>query len=205
MGNLHSVKNALVRLGIEHFVSDDIGELKHADGYILPGVGSFKDAMAILREAGMVAFIQEIVEVGKPILGICLGMQLLFESSEENGLTEGLDLLPGQVVRFSGKNADSATYKVPHMGWNELNIHQASSPMMDGISGGFVYFVHSYFVKTEDKDVLVATADYHETVPAVVGRGNVFGAQFHPEKSSEVGLTILTNFGRLVEGSATSE
>jgi glutamine amidotransferase len=199
MGNLHSVKNALARLEIPHFVSENLAELENASGLILPGVGSFKDAMNILNENGISDFIHRIVQEGKPLLGICLGMQLLFETSEENGISEGLSLLPGHVKRFRGKTPDGESYKVPHMGWNQLEIHDSDSPLMDGIADGYVYFVHSYLVRTEVSEVLIATANYNQAVPAVVGRGNVFGTQFHPEKSSEVGLNILTNFGKIVE------
>ncbi len=199
MGNLHSVQNALRRLEIDHFLSEKKEELAEADALLLPGVGAFKDAMHALKKDGMDGFIVETVQSGKPILGICLGMQLLFEESEENGLTEGLKLLPGRIVRLPGITSDDTTYKVPHMGWNRMLIQKPETPLLQNLSTDFVYFVHSYFVQTEDRDVLLATADYFEEVPAVVGRGHIFGAQFHPEKSSDAGMEILKNFGAYVE------
>jgi glutamine amidotransferase len=200
MGNLHSVRNALSRLDIDHFLSENIEELERADGLLLPGVGSFRDAMNTLESNGMADFLKRWAAKGKPLMGICLGMQLLFEQSEENGLTRGLALLPGGVERFTGQSESGHSYKVPHMGWNHLTFHQPHSPILQGIEEGYVYFVHSYVVKTEEKEVLLATADYFGEVPAVVGRGNVFGTQFHPEKSSEVGVRMLTNFAKVVEG-----
>ncbi|MGM7702845.1 imidazole glycerol phosphate synthase subunit HisH [Pseudalkalibacillus sp. Hm43] len=200
MGNLHSVQNALRRLGVEYFLSEKKEDLADADALLLPGVGAFKDAMHALKENGMDAFIKSEVAGGKPLFGICLGMQLLFEESEENGLTEGLNLLPGRVVRFPGKTAGGVSYKVPHMGWNRMILQQPDSPLLQDLSTDYVYFVHSYFVKTEDRNVLLATADYHEEVPAVVGKGHIFGAQFHPEKSSTAGLEILKNFADYIEG-----
>ncbi|WP_408007761.1 imidazole glycerol phosphate synthase subunit HisH [Pseudalkalibacillus sp. A8] len=199
MGNLHSVQNALRRLKIDHFLSEKKEELAKADVLLLPGVGAFKDAMHALKKDGMDEFIVESVQSGKPLLGICLGMQLLFEESEENGLTKGLGLLPGRVVRFPGITSDGTTYKVPHMGWNRMNIQKPDTPLLQNLSTDFVYFVHSYLVQTEDRDVLLATADYFEEVPAVVGRDHIFGAQFHPEKSSDAGMEILKNFGAYVE------
>ncbi|WP_299094204.1 imidazole glycerol phosphate synthase subunit HisH [uncultured Metabacillus sp.] len=198
MGNLYSVSKALERMNVDYILSPDQAELEKADGYILPGVGAFKDAMSILNETGLTDFIQKIVAEGKPLLGICLGMQLLFEESEENGLSKGLALLPGKVVKIP-ETVGGTTLKVPHMGWNELQI-QNDSPLLKGLSGGHAYFVHSYYVNTEEKDTLLATADYGVDVPAVVGKGNVFGTQFHPEKSSELGLAILKNYIKLVEG-----
>ncbi|MGM7723647.1 imidazole glycerol phosphate synthase subunit HisH [Metabacillus sp. Hm71] len=198
MGNLYSVSKALERMNVDYILSPDQAELEKADGYILPGVGAFKDAMSILNETGLTDFIQKVVADGKPLLGICLGMQLLFEESEENGLSKGLSLLPGKVVRIP-ETVGGTTLKVPHMGWNELQI-QNDSPLLQNLSGGHAYFVHSYYVDTEEKDALLATADYGVDVPAVVGKGNVFGTQFHPEKSSELGLAILKNYIKLVEG-----
>ncbi|MCF6138691.1 imidazole glycerol phosphate synthase subunit HisH [Pseudalkalibacillus berkeleyi] len=194
MGNLHSVQNALRRLGVDYFLSEKKEELAAADALLLPGVGAFKDAMHALKENGMDTFIRESVQAGKPLLGICLGMQLLFEESEENGLTDGLNLLPGRVVRFPG-----IEYKVPHMGWNQLIVKQPGSPLLQNLSSDYVYFVHSYFVKTDDQNVLIATSDYHEEVPAIVGKDHIFGAQFHPEKSSTAGVEILKNFANYVE------
>ncbi|QPA30641.1 imidazole glycerol phosphate synthase subunit HisH [Thermaerobacillus caldiproteolyticus] len=199
MGNLYSVSKALERLDYEYFISDDLNKLKEAKGLILPGVGSFKDAMRILNETGLSEFIRTAANEGIPLLGICLGMQLLFEESEENGLTEGLRLLKGRVVRFPGVTASGETYKVPHMGWNRL-IFRHPSPLLMNVEEGHVYFVHSYYVDTKDKDVVLASSSYDVDVPAVVGRGNVFGTQFHPEKSSYIGMSILQNYANIVEG-----
>jgi imidazole glycerol-phosphate synthase subunit HisH len=200
MGNLHSVCSALKRIGQPYVLSGDPGKLHEADGLLLPGVGSFKDAMHQLEETGLKAFIQNEVENGKPLIGICLGMQLLFEESTENGVTEGLGLLPGRAERFSGKTADGQAYKVPHMGWNKLQYLKAEQPLLNGLEEGYVYFVHSYVVRTEEREVLAVVADYGDMeVPAVVGRGSIMGTQFHPEKSSETGMGMLRNFCRFVE------
>lgn len=197
MGNLYSVSKALERMNHEYFISSSPEELSKADGLILPGVGSFKDAMGILHEKGLVAFIKESVAKGTPILGICLGMQLLFEESEENGLTQGLGFLTGRITKFPGVTTSGESYKVPHMGWNDLNLINPS-PLLQNIEGGHVYFVHSYYAKTDNENV-IASSTYDVEVPAVVGKGNVFGTQFHPEKSSELGLKILQNYAAIVE------
>jgi imidazole glycerol-phosphate synthase subunit HisH len=199
MGNLYSVSKALERLRYEYIISDDPKELKNAKGLILPGVGSFKDAMHILRETGLAEFVCEAVNEGTPLLGICLGMQLLFEESEENGLTEGLGLLSGRVVRIPGMTANGNRYKVPHMGWNRL-VFRHPSPLLQNVEEGHVYFVHSYYVVTDDDDVVLASSFYDVEVPAVVGKGNVYGTQFHPEKSGEIGMKILQNYAAIVEG-----
>jgi len=194
MGNLFSVSKALERLGAEYFISADKGELLAADALLLPGVGSFRDAMERLP----VETIKEFAASGKPLLGICLGMQLLFERSEENGPTEGLGLLPGHVRRFPGKTPAGQTYKVPHMGWNRLEFVQ-ESPLLKNLEEDYVYFVHSYYVDAENSDVLLAKANYNEQVSAVVGKDNIFGMQFHPEKSSKLGMALLANFLQMVE------
>jgi glutamine amidotransferase len=185
MGNLFSVSKALERLGAEYFISGE--NLLEADALILPGVGSFRDAMERLPADA----IKNFVASGKPLLGICLGMQLLFEESEENGMTKGLGLLPGSVRRFPGQ-----TYKVPHMGWNRLEFLQPSS-LLKNIEEDYVYFVHSYYVAPSE--VTLAKVDYHEQVSAIVGRDNIFGMQFHPEKSGKLGMALLNNFLQLVE------
>ncbi|WP_096202470.1 imidazole glycerol phosphate synthase subunit HisH [Bacillus sp. FJAT-45350] len=200
MGNLHSVSKALERLDFEYFISEKPEELKQATGLILPGVGSFRDAMEILQKDGLADFVTSWANDGKPLLGICLGMQLLFEGSEENGETEGLKLLSGVVKRFSGVTSDGEKYKVPHMGWNRLQFHNPEHSLLENVEKGHVYFVHSYVVRTEDKEVVLASSDYDGEVPAVVGRYNVLGTQFHPEKSSSIGMSILRNFGAIVEG-----
>ncbi|WP_141432984.1 imidazole glycerol phosphate synthase subunit HisH [Bacillus sp. 03113] len=197
MGNLFSVSKALERLNVPYFISEDKEELKKADGLILPGVGAFKDAMERLNTTGLTEMIQEYVQSGKPFLGICLGMQLLFEESEEIKLTKGLCLLPGRVIRFAGQSKAGESYKVPHMGWNRLKfVH--SSPLLNNVEEDHVYFVHSYFASTEQEEVIIAKSDYFEEVPAVVGQNNIYGMQFHPEKSSKIGMKLLRNFTELI-------
>ena len=193
MGNLFSVSKALERLGADYFISGKKEDLAGADALLLPGVGAFRDAMVRLNEDGLTPFLREYAESGRPLLGICLGMQLLFEKSEENGLTDGLGLLPGVVRRFPGEG-----YKVPHMGWNRLEFVK-NSPLFEGLSEDYVYFVHSYFVDARNSPVLLAKANYHEEVSAIVGRGTIYGMQFHPEKSSRLGMGLLANFLKMVD------
>lgn len=198
MGNLFSVSKALERLGADYFISSEKNALIAADQLILPGVGAFRDAMVRLNEDGLSEMMREFAQSGKPLLGICLGMQLLFEDSDEHGLTDGLKLLPGSVRRFPGKNKDGESYKVPHMGWNKLEFVKESS-LLAGLKEDFVYFVHSYFVDAKDSAVLLAKTSYFEEVAAVVGHGNIYGMQFHPEKSSKLGMALLNNFLKLKE------
>ncbi|MFC4775691.1 imidazole glycerol phosphate synthase subunit HisH [Paenibacillus sp. GCM10023252] len=188
MGNLHSVSKAVERLGCEAVVTDDPRVILEADGAILPGVGAFGDAMDNLRQTELDEVTKAYAASGKPLLGICLGMQLLFSESEEHGRHEGLSLLEGKVVRFQGD------FKVPHMGWNKLRVEQAASPIFSGLEEGHVYFVHSYHAKPEQSSDLLATTDYNGQVTAIVGRGNVYGMQFHPEKSGDLGMQLLGNF-----------
>lgn len=203
MGNLFSVEKALERLEVPSFISGNRDDLLKAEGLILPGVGSFKDGMNLLNETGLTSLIKESIQQGKPFLGICLGMQLLFEESEENGDTKGLQILPGYVRRFSGVRTDGKPYKVPHMGWNRLKFIN-SSAILQGIKEDYAYFVHSYYVDTVDKEVVLAKCVYEgENVPAIVGKENVFGMQFHPEKSSALGIALLQNFTELVRGRMT--
>lgn len=198
MGNLHSVSKAVERLGYTYTFVSTAEELRAADGAILPGVGAFGDAMKNLRELNLVEPIREFAASGKPLVGICLGMQLLFDSSTEHGENEGLGLLPGRIERFVGD------YKVPHMGWNRLSFLQ-DNRIFTGVEQGYVYFVHSYFLQPteENRPVLLATADYYQKVPAIVGKGNVYGMQFHPEKSGTVGMKLLQNFAELCETART--
>lgn len=192
MGNLHSVSKAVERLGVEAKVTSDEREIMSSEGAILPGVGAFGDAMDNLRQTGLHDAVLHYAASGKPLLGICLGMQLLFTESEEHGSHKGLNLLPGSVVRFRGD------YKVPHMGWNRLEFRQAS-PLFAEAEQGHVYFVHSYHVKPERASDLLAATDYHQQVTAIVGRDNVFGMQFHPEKSGALGIKLLGNFLKITE------
>lgn len=189
-GNLFSVKNALDFIGEENVVTDSPNVLRKADGLILPGVGAFPDAMRMLKKSGLDVVIREEAKSGKPLLGICLGMQVLFDRGFEFEETEGLHLIPGTVNRIQ------TAEKIPHMGYNEL-VFGASCPLLSGISeGDCVYFVHSYMAETEEK-YIAASCDYGTSVTALVQNKNVFGAQFHPEKSGAVGLHILKNFGGL--------
>lgn len=194
MGNLFSVSKALERLGQVAIVSDDIQQLSECDGLILPGVGAFPDAMRAIKEKKLDLLIKENVRKQKPLLGICLGMQLLFEASHENGYNEGLSLLPGEVIHFKGEDKDGNRLKIPHMGWNNLTVHRPESVLLKGIEEGYVYFVHSFYIQTSVTEVVHATADYEVAVPAIVGKDNLFGAQFHPEKSGETGIKMLKNF-----------
>ena len=191
LGNLQSVRNGFVAAGFDTHVSSDPGDLARASGLVLPGVGAFGQAMENLRRTGLAPMLVERVRQGVPLLGICLGLQLLFECSEEMGDHAGLGLLPGKVVLFRNGR------KVPQVGWNDLLIRRPH-PLLEGIkSGDYVYFVHSYYVGCCDGEAVLATANYGVEFPAVVGRGHVFGLQFHPEKSSRLGIRILSNFGGL--------
>lgn len=190
-GNLFSVCNALDSLNISHQVTGDPRVLETADAMILPGVGAFPDAMERLNTAGLTTAIREQAEK-KPLLGICLGMQILFEKGLEFRETKGLGLIPGQVQKI-----EAPGLKIPHMGWNDLSVPHLCA-LTEGVKpGNYVYFVHSYRAETPEEYVSCSTW-YGETIPALVCRGNVFGAQFHPEKSGTVGLRILQNFARLV-------
>jgi glutamine amidotransferase len=193
VGNLRSVQNGFSEAGYPTVVSGDPKDLAAADGLVLPGVGAFGQAMESLRQSGLGEVIAKRVANGVPLLGICLGLQLLFERSYEMGNFTGLGLIPGEVVHFAGE------LKVPQVGWNQLTIKR-EHPLLDGIKDGdYFYFVHSFYVRPQNPDVILASADYGVDFAAVVQQGNVFGIQFHPEKSSRLGLQILENFGRLVE------
>lgn len=195
MGNLYSISKALERLGHSYEFVSGPEQLNRFQGLILPGVGAFGDAIRNIRELGLDKALQTVAAQGKPILGICLGMQLLFSASEEHGRHEGLGLLAGEAVRFTG------SYKIPHMGWNQLQLLQPKHPLLDGVrEGDYVYFVHSYHVKVADPSVLLATADYYQPVTAIVAKGSVWGMQFHPEKSGDAGMILLGNFAKRCEG-----
>lgn len=194
MGNLHSVSKAVERLGFVPQVTGQREEILAADGIILPGVGAFGDAMEQLRATSLDTVMREAADIGKPVLGICLGMQLLFGESEEHGRHQGLNILPGSVIRFEG-----GEYKVPHMGWNSLTFIKPEHPLFAGLQEGHVYFVHSYHVLPEQSSDLLAVTDYGRPVTAIVGRGNVHGMQFHPEKSGELGMSLLRNFLALTQ------
>lgn len=191
-GNLFSVKNALDFLKIENCIAKEPETIRQADAMILPGVGAFPDAMEMLERKGMVPVICEEAE-RKPILGICLGMQLLFESSSEFRNTQGLGLIPGNVVKI-----DSHGLKIPHMGWNDLKVLHPCAMTGEMEEETYMYFVHSFRADTEEENISCYT-EYGEKIPALVHRGFVYGAQYHPEKSGEAGLKMLKNFAKLVE------
>lgn len=191
-GNLFSVKNALDYLHVANRITDNPQELAAADGLILPGVGAFRDAMTMLNDSGFTPVIKEQVAAGKPLLGICLGMQMLFEKGYEFGETDGLGLIPGCVQLIDGGGL-----KIPHMGWNDLTLLHQCPLSADIANGDYVYFVHSYRAETRDAYISCYTM-YNEKIPALVFRDHVYGAQFHPEKSGQVGMDILKNFAKLV-------
>ena len=189
-GNIKSVEKAVEALGSEVIVTRNPELLLKADKVILPGVGAFGDAMKRLEEYGLVPVIKEIIEKKTPFLGICLGLQLLFESSEEAEGVKGLGILPGKIVRFS----DEFGLKIPQIGWNSITINRECK-LFDGVSdGAYVYFVHSYYLKADIESDVAASCEYGNHVHAAVFRDNVYACQFHPEKSSDVGLRILKNF-----------
>ena len=192
-GNLRSVEKALVSLGEEVIVSRDSSEILQADKVILPGVGSFGDAMNNLNKFGLVDTIKKVAASGTPFLGICLGLQLLFKESDETPGAEGLDILPGKILKIPAKDG----FKIPHMGWNSLDV-KPGARLFKGLEGNpYVYFVHSYYLKAADEEIVAATTEYTTHIHASVESGNVFACQFHPEKSSDVGLKILKNFASL--------
>ena len=192
-GNLKSVEKALVSLGEEVLVSRDSSEILQADKVILPGVGSFGDAMNNLDKFGLVDTIKQVTGNGTPFLGICLGLQLLFKESDETPGAEGLDILPGKILKIPAKEG----FKIPHMGWNSLDV-KPGAKLFKGLEGNpYVYFVHSYYLKAADENIVAASTEYTTHIHASVESGNVFACQFHPEKSSDVGLKILKNFASL--------
>lgn len=196
VGNLFSLRSSLSFLGLENSITGDAQEVKRADKIILPGVGAFRDAIEKLNNSGLVETIKEEAANGKPLLGICLGMQLLFEKSYEYGEHEGLALLPGEICAIKDTLRDP-NLKVPHMGWNSLEIKRAANPLIRSVANGaYVYYVHSYCAKTSAEH-LVATSPYGIDIAGIVCKDNICGTQFHPEKSGAVGLKILKNFGGL--------
>ncbi|PHV71019.1 imidazole glycerol phosphate synthase subunit HisH [Sporanaerobium hydrogeniformans] len=199
MGNLKSVYKAFYSLGLEAEITSSPERVLKAEKVVLPGVGAFRDAISELNRTGLGEAVCEVAQKGTPLLGICLGMQLLFNKSYEYGEYEGLKLLPGEIVKFKPENmVDEAgvSLKVPHMGWNNLNFLK-NAPLFEGLKeGDSVYFVHSYYLETM-ADVVSATTDYGTTIAVAAQKDNIFATQFHPEKSGTVGLHILKNFGGL--------
>lgn len=194
-GNLKSVEKALDYLGKETVVTRDPRKILAAEQAILPGVGAFGDAMGSLSRFGLVDVIHSFADSGKPFLGICLGLQLFFEGSEESPGVKGLGLLPGKIKKLPGGTG----LKIPHMGWNSLNISDGKRLFQGVGQGSYVYFVHSYYLEASDAADVAATTEYGTCIHAAVERGNLFACQFHPEKSSEVGLQILKNFAELTK------
>ena len=189
-GNVKSVEKALQYLGEEAVITRDRDEILKSDKVILPGVGAFGDAMEKLKQYGLVETIHEVVDRQIPFLGICLGLQLMFESSEEAPGVEGLGLLPGKILRIPKKDG----MKIPHMGWNDLKIKEGSKLFAGLEEDPYVYFVHSFYLQAEDPSIVAATTEYGVTIHASVEKDHIFACQFHPEKSSTVGLQILRNF-----------
>lgn len=192
VGNLFSLQCSLNKIGVENVVTNNIEIIKNAERIILPGVGAFGDAVKKLRESGLFEIVIEEARNGKPLMGICLGMQMLFEKSYEYGEYEGLGLIKGEIVSLKGRIPEELD--IPHMGWNALKLHNGKNELFKYINeGDCVYFVHSYF-GVECDEALIASAEYGIDVTAAVAKGNVYGCQFHPEKSGDVGLKILKAF-----------
>ncbi len=193
VGNLHSVAKALEKVGAKIRVTSDWRDVEGSDGVVLPGVGAFKDSMDAMHRSDLAKAIQGFIASGKPFLGVCVGLQMLFSESEEFGNSKGLNVFPGKVVQFSGDQ------KVPHMGWNQIEIKKPGNPLLKGLkSGDYLYFVHSYYVVPENSSVVAANCSYGVDFTCMVWEKNVFGTQFHPEKSQAVGLKIYQNFKELV-------
>ncbi|CAG0936249.1 glutamine amidotransferase [Thermoflexales bacterium] len=194
ISNLRSVQKAFEHLETEVTLVDTPDRLAQADRLILPGVGAFPAGMQGLRERGLIDPIKQATRDGKPLVGICLGLQLLFDSSDEMGETPGLGLMPGRVTRLGGPTSVIRDLKVPHMGWNQLDVVRDHPLVRDLASGSYAYFVHSYAVYPDQPDLVLATTEYGGPFASVVGSGKICGLQFHPEKSQAVGLKLLRNF-----------
>ncbi len=209
MGNLRSVQKGFEKVGHEAIVTSNYKDILSAEGVVLPGVGAFKDCMKNVEEGGLVGSIYKVIEMGKPFLGICLGLQLLFTESEEFGVHQGLGIVKGRVVKFSFNTPNSElrtpNLKIPHMGWNNINIRsqgvkglEPSNPFFKDIpDNSYFYFVHSYYVVPEDGSIIASTTDYGVEFVSSISKDNIFACQFHPEKSQEMGLKILKNFGEI--------
>ena len=200
MGNLRSVQKALASVGLDAVVTDRPRKIDDARAVVLPGVGAFGDCMHNLAARGLIEPVRRGIEAGKPYLGICLGLQILFDESHEFGRRKGLGLIPGRVVRFAEgqKGPDGEALKIPHMGWNAIRARRGN-PLFEGVrSGSHFYFVHSYYPVCDDPADVAATASYGGDFTVAVRRGNIFACQFHPEKSQQLGLRVLANFGGLL-------
>jgi len=199
MGNLRSVQKGFLKAGHEALITSDPKAILDASHVVLPGVGAFPDCMRNLAALGLVETVHRVVESGRPFLGICLGLQLLFEEGEEFGVHPGLGILKGRVVRFPTNVPDNAEklYKIPHMGWNEVNIKRRAPHLEDVPDGSYFYFVHSYYVSPAEPDVAATTTDYGIEFVSSVWKDNIFATQFHPEKSQGLGLSILKRFGEI--------
>ncbi|MEK6651844.1 MAG: imidazole glycerol phosphate synthase subunit HisH [Nitrospirota bacterium] len=194
MGNLRSVEKGFLKVGVDARIVNDAASIDNAEGVVLPGVGAFIDCIKNLTDMKLTEAIIKVIGKGKPFLGICLGLQVLFSESEEFGVCRGLNIFKGKVVRFP-----KMELKVPHMGWNTLDIKK-KPPMFDGIADkSYFYFVHSFYVVPEDKDIIAGTTDYGVNFTAMVWKDNIFAMQFHPEKSQELGLKILKGYGEFVK------
>jgi glutamine amidotransferase len=203
MGNLRSVHKALEHAGYKALVTQEPETIEKAAALVVPGVGAFKKAMENLEALKLINPIVRFIQSGRPFLGICLGLQLLFSESEEFGRRKGLGIFPGRVVRFPfslpGEPSSRDSLKVPHMGWNSIQVKKRVPAMEEVEEGTYYYFVHSYYPVPEDREIIVTTTDYGGEFVSSVGRENLFACQFHPEKSQSAGLKILKNFGRLVK------
>ena len=193
VGNLHSVAKAMEKVGAQVQVTNNWRDVGKADGVVLPGVGAFKDSMDAMHRSELAKAITGFIASGKPFLGVCVGLQMLFSESEEFGISKGLGVFPGRVVKFDQK------LKVPHMGWNQIQIKKGSNPLLQGIQEGeYFYFVHSYYVVPEQTSLIAAQSAYGVDFTCMVWDKNVFGTQFHPEKSQTAGLKVYENFKNLV-------
>jgi glutamine amidotransferase len=195
MGNLRSVQKGFERMGHEAMVTSDAKTIQNAGKVVLPGVGAFPDCMRNLDQYGLIDAVRKSISSGKPFLGICLGLQLLFTESEEFGISKGLDIIKGSVIRFKGPVF--ADLKIPHMGWNSISIKRRAPALQDVPDNSHVYFVHSFHVVPEDKGVIATTTPYGTEFVSSIWKDNIFAVQFHPEKSQALGLSILKRFGEM--------
>lgn len=199
MGNLRSVEKGFERFGFTVKVTDNPKDLKGAEKLVLPGVGSFQDAMEGLRQHNLIEPIKDWIRSGKPFLGICLGLQLLFSKGYEDGEHDGLDIIPGKVVRFDfSEDKENRKLKIPHIGWNQISVRNEPAPILKNVPyNAYMYFVHSYYVCPDNDGVIATETDYGVRFTSMIWYKNIFATQFHPEKSQQWGLTILKNFGDL--------